>query len=182
MLHTEIPDFKYIKDPEAAGTVEVSEKPVKCDCCENYVDAIYSGPIYCDNDLEIDVICPICISDGSAAKKFKCTFVDVEVCDEIKSKKAIKELTCRTPSFMSWTQEKWLAHCGDYCEFIGYVGWDDVWRMGIAEEIEEDYKENGTYSIRSARNAENGGKTQGYLFKCLKCGQHRLWIDKDPMK
>ncbi len=38
----------------------------------------------------------------------------------------LKEFVERTPGYHGWQQEFWLAHCGDFCVFIGYVGWNDI--------------------------------------------------------
>jgi len=64
-----------------------------------------------------------------------------------------------------WQQEYWIAHCDDYCAFVGYVGWKELVEMGIDNEMKECMY--------------NEGSMQGYLFKCLHCGEHFLYVDCD---
>jgi uncharacterized protein len=60
---------------------------------------------------------------------------------------------------------------------MGYVGWDEI--KEIAEELIEDLNRYG-YSLEEAkRYLVNKGNLQGYLFKCLECGKHRIHIDCD---
>ncbi|EGM59721.1 hypothetical protein SFJ1713_4195 [Shigella flexneri SFJ17B] len=84
----------------------------------------------------------MCIADGSAAEKFAGSFqddasiegVEFEYDEEdefagIKNTypdEMLKELVERTPGYHGWQQEFWLAHCGDFCAFIGYVGWGNA--------------------------------------------------------
>ncbi len=80
--------------------------------------------------------------DSSAAEKFAGSFqddasiegVEFEYDEEdefagIKNTypdEMLKELVERTPGYHGWQQELSLAHCGDFCAFIGYVGWNDI--------------------------------------------------------
>lgn len=45
----------------------------------------------------------------------------------------------RTPGYCGWQQEYWIAHCDDYCAFVGYVGWKELVEMSINNEIEKNY-------------------------------------------
>ena len=73
------------------------------------------------------------------------------------------------------------AHCDDYCAFQGYVGWKDIVRKGIADEIEETYDEELVgFPLEVVKECMiNDGSMQGYLFQCLHCGKHVLWVDCD---
>ncbi len=56
----------------------------------------------------------------------------------------LKELVERTPGYHGWQQEFWLAHCGDLCAFIGYVGWNDIKdRLDEFANLEEDCENFG---------------------------------------
>ncbi|WP_455033639.1 CbrC family protein [Kingella oralis] len=87
-----------------------------------------------------------------------------------------RELCLRTPSYSSWQEAQWADHCGDYCAFVGYAGWEDLEQQGIAEGIEwlgsPPEPEERPY-IRSS------GSMVGCLFRCLHCGQHILHVDLD---
>ena len=49
----------------------------------------------------------------------------------------IDELFKRTPGYVSWQGEKWLACCDDYCEYLGDVGYDELKGMNLEHIIEE---------------------------------------------
>lgn len=64
---------------------------------------------------------------------------------------------------------------------MGYVGYRELKQMGIVEEILEDggwnmYREDSETVLEAL---VNGGSVQGYLFRCLHCGKHLLWVDCD---
>ena len=63
----EFPKFKYFPNPVEEGSIEASDK--KCDCCGESRGYIYTGNMYARNRPE--VLCPWCIYDGSAAKKYE---------------------------------------------------------------------------------------------------------------
>jgi len=68
----ELPKFKYHSDPRKSGRVVESDRV--CEVCSQARGFIYSGVIYSPSDFEI--VCPWCISDGSAHAKFQAEFVD----------------------------------------------------------------------------------------------------------
>ena len=45
------------------------------------------------------------------------------------------ELFHRTPGYLSWQGEYWLACCDDYCKYIGYAGIEELEKLGCKEEI-----------------------------------------------
>lgn len=174
-----IPKFKYHPNPiETRAFIQGS--PKKCDCCGKMTDTWYESPFYTTED-DIDCICPECISSGAAAEKFDGEFQDSYSVDEVSDPQKLDELIHRTPGYHGWQQEYWVAHCDDYCAFLGYVGWSDLERLGIDKEIEETYGDevNGWDINLLKENMTNEGGMQGYLFKCLHCGKHLLHIDCD---
>lgn len=172
------PTFKYHPDPLATGAF-IKGEPCKCECCCKDTEIWYRSPFY--SIEKVKCLCPECIANGYAAKKFNGEFQDSYSVDEVSDESKLDELVHRTPGYRGWQQEYWPAHCDDYCAFIGYVGWDDLVRRGIDKEIEDAYgtEINGWDINLLKQNMKNGGGMQGYLFKCLHCGQHRLLIDCD---
>jgi uncharacterized protein CbrC (UPF0167 family) len=114
-----LPTFRYHPDPLASGSVVVSDK--KCRCCGKARGYIYTGPVYAEGELE-DMICPWCIADGSANKKFDATFFDAEAVDDEVPDAAMDEICERTPGYIAWQQGHWPACCGDAVQFIGPAG------------------------------------------------------------
>lgn len=180
-----LPLFKYHPKPLETGAFE-QDKTVECDCCEQQTSVYYSGPFYCVD--EVEHLCPWCIANGSAAEKFAGSFqddasiegVEFEYDEEddfagIKNTypdEMLKELVERTPGYHGWQQEFWLAHCGDFCAFIGYVGWNDIKdRLDEFANLEEDCENFGIRNSDLAKCLQKGGDCQGYLFRCLHCGK-----------
>ena len=90
----------------------------------------------------------------------------------------LDELIHRTPGYSGWQQEYWRAHCGDYCAFLGYVGARELRALGALEDVLDDpmWDEEQKEMIRES---VNGGHLQCYLFQCLHCGKHLVWMDFD---
>jgi len=172
----ELPVFRYYPDPLGQGDFK-NDRKVKCDCCGKKTDVYYSGPFYAED--EIEHLCPWCIASGRAAEKFEGEFIDTCSCEEVDDSAKTAELAMRTPSYTGWQQEQWLACCSDYCAFVGYVGWKEIEEMGLAEEIEETYREEDImFDLETLKeHLTNGGDMQGYLFRCLHCGKHHLYAD-----
>ena len=93
----------------------------------------------------------------------------------------LEELIYRTPGYRGWQQEYWRAHCGDYCAFLGYVGYRELKQICIVEQILDDpiWAEWDAEPEELRRSLVNGGGAQGYLFQCLHCGKYLLWSDCD---
>ncbi|MCY4765806.1 PF03691 family colicin E2 tolerance protein CbrC [Klebsiella aerogenes] len=187
-----LPIFKYHPDPLATGAFK-QDKTVVCACCEQQTSVYYTSPFYCVEDVEY--LCPWCIADGSAAEKFKGCFQDecslegvYSECDDSDkstdnfvnpySEEQILELITRTPGYQGWQQEYWLGHCGDFCAFIGYVGWDEIKdRLHEFADLAGDCSDFGIELADLSKYLLNNGDCQGYLFRCLDCGKLRLWAD-----
>lgn len=176
-MEKDLPKFKYHPNPIKTGAFS-TDKTVKCDCCSKETDVYYKSPFY--SIKNIDALCPWCIANGEAAKKFDGEFQDMYSCDKVNKKEYLDELCHRTPGYRGWQQEYWLSHCGDFCAFIGYVGWNDIQERRIDKEIEKNYSEDNTgFSFDDIKGYLGNGSMEGYLFKCLKCGEHLLHVDYD---
>ena len=173
-----IPEFKYHPDPFKIEIFKRGE-PCECECCGKMTDVWYTGPFYSEKD--VGRFCPECIANGLAAEKFDGEFQDSTNCDKVSDPQKLDELVHRTPGYRAWQQEYWLAHCDDYCAFVGYVQWNDLVRMGLDKEVEETYRKdaNGYDDFEWVKLGliENG--LWGYLFKCLHCGKHLIYVDCD---
>lgn len=176
-MDSTIPVFRYHPDPIKTGAVK--QKQTECPVCNRECEYVYEGPFYSAD--EVEGICPWCIKNGDAAKIYDGKFQDdflIEV--EIK-KEYLEELVFRTPSYSSWQQSLWLVHCDEPCAFVDYVGWDEI--KDIKDNLQDDIekiKKNRNMSQDVFENSlKKGGNHQGYLFKCIHCGQYRLTSDFD---
>ena len=172
-----IPAFKYHPDPIATGSVKQSDSI--CKCCGAARGYIYTASVYAPGSYE-ECICPWCIADGSAAEKFEATFSDARpliragVPAEI-----IAEVTQRTPGYISWQQEVWLACCRDACEFHGdaprselqHLQGDALSRTLAVWEWREDVW------ARFVQHYQPGGNPAVYKFRCRHCGEFQYAAD-----
>ncbi len=173
-----LPFFKYHPDPLKTGSFQRVDEPAVCPCCGEKTLVIYTGPFYAIDDVE--GLCPGCIASGAAAEKFDGAFQDSESVDEVDGPDKLDELTLRTPGYCGWQQEYWRAHCGDFCAYLGPVGYAELERMGIVDEILEDADEpDRDWYVERIHDLVQNGSVQGYLFQCLHCGKHLLHIDCD---
>lgn len=172
-----MPTFQYHPDPLYTGAFDESEEDVICDCCGKTTNIFYTGPFFSVED--ISYLCPECIASGEAARKYNGSFQDdFSLDDGVDNPEKLDELIHRTPGYSGWQQEYWRAHCGDYCAFLGYVGVRELQALGVLEEVLDDsmWDEEQKEMIRKS---VNGGHLQCYLFRCLHCGKHLLWMDVD---
>lgn len=113
------------------------------------------------------------------AKKFDGQFIewaeDFKVNDENKR----EELYCRTPGYISWQGERWLACCEDYCAYLGDVGTKELEEMGIADEVFAEYDSSDCRYEDARKYLVKSGSMAGYLFQCLHCKKYHLWVDAD---
>ncbi len=172
---TELPHFKY--NPNAERLSIIKREKSTCPVCNRSRDYVYQGPFYCID--EVEGICPWCIKDGSAAKKYDGNFQDSASCEPVSKPEYLNELITQTPGYSGWQQEKWLSHCGDFCALENYVGWAEI--SSLKDELTDDLNQIKTKYQLSQEDLEkhlvNNGSMQGYLFKCLHCNKHRLTID-----
>jgi uncharacterized protein len=173
----QIPSFKYNPDPFKIRVFK--EENAICPCCQKNTPVVYCGPFYAVE--RVKGICPDCIKDGSAAKKFHGKFQDTASCEDVEDRAFIDELTHRTPGYHGWQQEIWLSHCGDFCQIIDYVGWDEIKHLQheLMDDLENLASRFNMSLERFSKFLQNDGVIQGYLFKCVRCGKHRLHADRD---
>ncbi len=173
-----LPFFRYHPNPLETGAFKESADGVVCDCCGKTTHIFYyKGPFFSEKDM--DYLCPSCIASGEAARKFDGEFQDEYSLDDgVDDLEKLDELIHRTPGYSGWQQEYWRAHCGDYCAFLGYVGAKELRALGVLEDVLDDpmWDEEQKEMIRQS---VNGGHLQCYLFQCLHCGKHLLWMDFD---
>ncbi|MFY0518732.1 CbrC family protein [Lysinibacillus sp. UGB7] len=171
-LEGTLPKFKYIAHPIKSGIFKIDKK-VLCDCCEEEVEIYVESGLYAIESVEY--LCPNCISSGKAAAKYNGTFQSDLYNDErVVNKSFVDEILHRTPGYVSWQGNNWLAHCTDYCAFIGYVGWLELVEKGIEDEI-ENFTEMALADLK--QYLTNDGELQGYLFQCIECGKYCLYAD-----
>ena len=141
------------------------------------VNSVTQAPFYAVEDIAY--LCPECIANGEAARKYDGSFQDdFSVDDGVDDPEKLDELIHRTPGYSGWQQEYWRAHCGDYCAYLGHVGARELRALGVLEEVLDDPMWDDEQK-EMIRESVNGGHLQCYLFQCLHCGKHLVWMDFD---
>lgn len=172
-----LPSFRYHPNPMETGAFQESQEGVICDCCGKITNIYYEAPFFAVDD--VDYLCPACIASGKAAEKFDGSFQDDDCLDDgVEGADQLDELIHHTPGYCGWQQEYWRAHCGDFCAFLGYVGARELRALGVMDEVLDDPMWDDEQK-EMIQNSVNGGSMQCYLFQCLHCGKHLLWLDFD---
>lgn len=173
-----LPTFRYHPDPVRSGSVEESKK--KCKCCKKARGYIYTGPAYGEDDLD-DALCPWCIADGSAHRRFGVTFVDAAGFPDSIPPGVVREIVQRTPGYSSWQSEQWFTCCADAAAFLEPVGIAEI--RSKYPQVEEAVR---AYIARELPGADAGQMLQSlrrdsgptaYIFQCLHCGGYKAYVD-----
>ena len=180
-----LPVFRYYADPFESGVMRTSGET--CQCCGQATGYIYGGSFYAIGDESH--FCPWCIADGSAAAKFDGEFNDaagvgVGMGEVELPMRIIEEVSQRTPSFFSWQQERWWAHCNDAGRFLGEI--EHVDRALLASEPAGDFMREtcddahldageGWQWLLDTPSRERGFAV--FVFGCLHCGKVGGYVD-----
>lgn len=175
----ELPKFKYSPNAYTLGMFENLEGI--CSVCNEKRILRYTSSFY--SVVRPEYICPWCIASGEAARKYKGEFNDYAGIEGVLPDpndplpaiptELLLEITNKTPSYTSWQQEVWLTHCNEPCAFIEYA--DSTTIKPYLEELKEDIEVTIGYpSELITTHLTKDGSMVGYLFQCVKCGQHRL--------
>jgi len=178
----DLPQFRYHPDPIRSGSVVESQE--MCKSCGQSRGYIYAGPVYSEEELD-DAICPWCIADGSAHKKFDAEFVDSNGFRDGVPESVMEEISQRTPGFNAWQTEEWPACCNDAMAFLMPTGIEEIRKDMYEVEgavmgyIVQEMQISGGAArklLESLRKDESGQPTL-YLFQCLHCQRHGFHID-----
>ena len=168
---SELPKFKYHPGPVSCQVITKSTKT--CACCNAERGYIYQGIFYTQSvDVEV---CPWCISDGSAALKFKGTFNDdLDLLEANLPQTVISELTQRTPSYFSILEPNWTHHCNDGCQYLGEATQTDLLALSdeeVAQLIEKcEFDEEEFFD--AVESYEPGVYPTFHKWRCIHCDKH----------
>jgi|SRR5262245_7376294 len=175
-----LPVFRYHPDPIGSGSLIVSDQV--CRACGQARGYLYTGPVYSEEELD-DALCPWCIADGSAHKKFDAIFVDTEAFDDDAPAAAVDEITERTPGFNSFQSEAWPACCGDGTAFLAPAGIQNLREQpdleGLAlNHIIYEMGISGGAATRLLNSLQRDRGPTAYVFQCLHCRKYLFHIDQ----
>jgi len=178
-----LPVFRYHPDPLATGSVK-PELDTPCLGCNQLRGYVYTGAVFTEKNFILDDhLCPWCIADGTAAKRFGASFNDTGTTDDIPDA-ARDEIENRTPGFTAWQQEQWLGCCGDGAAFLGVVGVKELALNfpgaipAVIKHIEEEYGLEGDDQDEFFASLQKNGQPSAYLFCCLHCQKYLAYVDE----
>ena len=175
-----LPFFKYHPDPLRSGSIE--ESGATCICCGQARGFLYSGPAYCEQDLQ-DSLCPWCIADGSAHATFDVIFSDDTGFSSDIPPLAAAEVAERTPGYHSWQEGQWLSCCGDAMAFLEPAGTTEIrqhypqWEGELMSNIVYDLGISGAAARRMLDSLQRDAGPTAYVFRCLHCEGYKTFID-----
>ena len=177
----ELPKFKY--SPNAYELDLFEEKEGICSVCNEKRNLRYRSSFY--SVEKPDYICPWCIANGKAAEKFNGNFNDYCGIEGVSPdpndppstipEEMLLEICHKTPSYISYQQEKWLTHCNEPCKYLGYA--TSVMIRPFLDELIEDIEKVGVPREYITEHLTENSDIGAYLFQCSNCGKHRLHID-----
>jgi len=176
----DLPVFRYHPDPIASGSVVASA--AECVCCGEARGFIYTGPAYCEAELE-EALCPWCIADGSAHEKFDASFADKALFPDGIARATIEEIAFRTPGFNGWQQERWLGCCGDAATFRAPVGHAEIKARcpelegALMMHIVHELGISGAAATRFLQALDRDHGPTAYVFSCRHCDNKPVYID-----
>jgi len=178
-----LPAFKYHPDPLSTGSIK-QEADRPCLGCNRIRGYIYTGPVYTEKPFILDEsLCPWCIADGTAAKRFGATFNDAGPMEDV-SAEVMAEIEERTPGFSSWQQEGWLSCCGDAAAFLGPAGAVELREQlpqaiaAVKKHLKEDYDLSGADLQEFFDALRKDDQPTAYVFRCRHCQKYLAYADE----
>jgi uncharacterized protein CbrC (UPF0167 family) len=180
-----LPSFRYHPDPLSTGSFK-PDADTPCLSCNRLRGYLYTGSVWTEKNFILDDhLCPWCIADGSAARRFGATFNYTGTLDDV-SDEAREEIEMRTPGF----------HClaaGSLARLLWR--WLPLsWDLTGAKELREQFADavglgqagssRGLPSCRrrSSKIFWNSLSTEAdptaYIFRCLHCGKYLSYVDQ----
>ncbi len=174
-----LPKFKYYRDPLVDEIFKL-DPDIPCLGCSRIRGYIYTGPVYTEKNFILENhLCPWCIADGTAAKRFGARFNDAGMMDDV-TDEVRGEIEERTPGFESWQDVGWVACCKDAAAFLGEAGSTELKRdfpgaiPAVMEILEDDYGYSGKEQKEFFDALTKDDQPTAYVFQCLHC-QELLW-------
>ena len=115
----ELPRFPFHRNPMESGSIRESDNA--CDCCGQKRGVAYTGNIYCRANPE--TLCPWCIENGAAQRKYSASFFDAEFVDDDTNSidmppEVYSAVFGRTIGFATINPIGWWVHCGEPAEYV----------------------------------------------------------------
>lgn len=178
-----LPSFRYHPDPLKTGSiVEAPDTP--CLACNRLRGYIYTGPAHSEKNFNLtNAVCPWCIADGSAAKRFGAIFNDTGATEGL-AEGIRDQIEKQTPGFDAWQQEQWLACCSDGASFLGVVGAAELKREFptaipvVSKYLRSEFDVSKEEAEEMLDTLSKDDQPSAYLFRCLHCHKFLVYADE----
>jgi uncharacterized protein len=178
-----LPSFRYHPDPLSTGSFK-ADADTPCLSCNRLRGYSYTGSVWTEKPFILDDhICPWCIADGSAAKRFGATFNYTGTLDDVTA--AVREeIETRTPGFTAWQQEVWLGCCGDAAAFLGLAGAKELREQfpgavaSVKKVLRDEYDLAGAELNDFLDSLSIETDPTAYIFRCLHCQKYLSYVDQ----
>jgi uncharacterized protein len=165
-----LPTFKYHADPVRSEVVVASSGT--CICCGQARGYLYVGPAFTTHREVRDNICPWCIADGSAARKYDAYFAGPDSLLKAGiARTIVDEVTKQTPGYFCWQSDHWQSHCNDACVYHGDATVDEMANAAPAtiNAWKAEYAMKDEDGATFADGYEPRGHAGFYKFVCRHC-------------
>lgn len=168
----ELPAFEYFFDPY--GHHAFIQEDMLCDCCSAVSSYHHVALSNLDDGDEVH-ICPACVADGSAAKKFDLVFNEI---DEDVSPAVRDIIEHKTPGISSWQQQSWEVHCKDACIYLGQADAQDL--ANASNSNKASWMDDFGRSVDDWEQFIEGRPNEDFVvdkYQCRHCGETVLVYD-----
>lgn len=171
------PSFRLYADPIGEGRFLRSD--ATCDACGQARGWVSDAILY-TSDRSKGVMCPWCIADGTAVRKWGGTFN--EVADPLPADRLV-EVCERTPGIATWQDWDWPCHCNDAMRYLGQPTDVELRAQPAAlDSLLTDLRQYEWGNDKERVDEFLGGLGRGqvaYHFRCLHCGADTVVWDSD---
>ena len=176
-----LPHFRFHPDPLLSGAVEPSTEP--CGVCGQARGFVYTGNCYVEDEFEAQ-LCPWCIADGSAHRKFGVTFNEVALAPGI-DEAAADEIEERTPGLTCFNPIDWPTCCGAPMAYLEPAGHTEIVARHpklpttLVPQMAAELRVPTGEAMRVFRSLQRDQSPCAHVFRCPTCETVRAAIDFD---
>lgn len=176
-----LPTFRFHPDPVQSGAVVASTET--CAVCNRARGYVYVGPCYVEDDFDA-TLCPWCIADGGACRRFAVTFAEVSPGPGFDLRTA-DEIEERTPGFATWNPIDWPVCCNTPMAYLEPVGDAELRARhpelagSLPARVAAELAIPAAAAAALCQSLHRDHAPTAHLFRCLHCRVVRAVLDCD---
>ncbi|MCC7064395.1 MAG: CbrC family protein [Planctomycetes bacterium] len=180
-MSSALPKFRFHPEPLLSGAIETSD--AECGVCGQTRGFVYAGPCYVEDDFDAQ-LCPWCIADGSAHRKFGVTFHELELPPEIEVE-VLDEIEERTPGITSFNPVEWPVCCKAPMAYLEPAGKKEIQKRhaklppALVAQMAEEFELPPAEAQQLFDSLQRDESPCAHIFRCAACEAVRAQIDFD---